>query len=126
MLPRVVQRVSPYDNFRASCFPEVHVKLTPMTDNPYSTSPVSARTPAHDEKPHANNQADASNAPLISVCMPVYNAKRYLGEAIESILGQTFRDFEFLIIDDGSTDRSLRNPRALCGSRRAHPTIEQA
>ena len=39
--------------------------------------------------------------------MPVYNAKRYLEEAIESILGQTFRDFEFLIIDDGSTDRSL-------------------
>ena len=47
------------------------------------------------------------NAPLISVCMPVYNAKRYVEEAVESILGQTFRDFEFLIIDDGSTDRSL-------------------
>jgi glycosyltransferase involved in cell wall biosynthesis len=39
--------------------------------------------------------------------MPVYNAKRYVGEAIESILAQTFKDFEFLIIDDGSTDQSL-------------------
>ena len=39
--------------------------------------------------------------------MPVFNAERYLGEAIESILGQTFRDFEFLIVNDGSTDRSL-------------------
>jgi glycosyltransferase involved in cell wall biosynthesis len=45
--------------------------------------------------------------PTISVMMPVYNAKRYVAEAIESILGQTFRDFEFLIIDDGSTDGSL-------------------
>jgi glycosyltransferase involved in cell wall biosynthesis len=48
-----------------------------------------------------------SHAPLISVCMPVYNAERYLAEAVESILAQTYRDFEFIIIDDGSTDRSL-------------------
>jgi glycosyltransferase involved in cell wall biosynthesis len=39
--------------------------------------------------------------------MPVYNAERYVAEAVESILGQTFTDFEFLITDDGSTDRSL-------------------
>lgn len=44
--------------------------------------------------------------PTVSVLMPVYNAERYLGEAVESILGQTFADFEFLIVDDGSTDRS--------------------
>jgi glycosyltransferase involved in cell wall biosynthesis len=44
--------------------------------------------------------------PTVSVLMPVYNAARYLAEAVESILGQTFADFEFLIIDDGSTDRS--------------------
>lgn len=45
--------------------------------------------------------------PLISVLMPVYNAERYVAEAVESILGQTFTDFEFLIVDDGSTDGSL-------------------
>lgn len=39
--------------------------------------------------------------------MPVYNAERYVGEAVESILEQTWRDFEFIVIDDGSTDRSL-------------------
>jgi glycosyltransferase involved in cell wall biosynthesis len=39
--------------------------------------------------------------------MPVWNAERYVGEAIESILNQSNRDFEFLIIDDGSTDGSL-------------------
>ena len=44
--------------------------------------------------------------PAISVLMPVYNGERFLAEAIESILGQTFTDFEFVIIDDGSTDAS--------------------
>lgn len=38
--------------------------------------------------------------------MSVYNGERYLNEAIDSILGQTFTDFEFLIIDDASTDRT--------------------
>jgi hypothetical protein len=42
--------------------------------------------------------------PKVSVLMSVYNAERHVGEAIESILGQTFRDFEFAIFDDGSTD----------------------
>lgn len=45
-------------------------------------------------------------SPTVSVLMPVYNAERYLAEAMESILGQTFRDFEFVIVDDGSTDNS--------------------
>jgi glycosyltransferase involved in cell wall biosynthesis len=44
--------------------------------------------------------------PMISVLMPVYNASKYLREAIESILGQTYQDFEFLIVNDGSTDSS--------------------
>lgn len=45
--------------------------------------------------------------PLISVIMPVYNSEKYLNEAIESILNQTFSNFEFIIINDGSTDQSL-------------------
>ncbi|MBL0309835.1 MAG: glycosyltransferase family 2 protein [Bacteroidetes bacterium] len=44
--------------------------------------------------------------PAITVLMPVYNAAAFVGEAIESILCQTFTDFEFLIINDGSTDDS--------------------
>lgn len=43
----------------------------------------------------------------VSVIMPVYNGAQYLQEAIDSILQQTYRDFEFIIIDDGSTDNSL-------------------
>lgn len=45
--------------------------------------------------------------PRISVIMSVYNGERYLREAIDSILNQTFKDFEFIIVDDGSTDNSL-------------------
>ena len=44
--------------------------------------------------------------PIISVVMSVYNGQAFLAEAVESILGQTFRDFEFIVIDDGSTDRT--------------------
>jgi hypothetical protein len=44
------------------------------------------------------------HSPVVSVVMSVFNGQRFLAEAIESILSQTFRDFEFIIIDDGSTD----------------------
>lgn len=44
--------------------------------------------------------------PRVSVVMSVYNGESYLRRSIESILGQTFRDFEFIIVDDGSADRT--------------------
>jgi glycosyltransferase involved in cell wall biosynthesis len=46
--------------------------------------------------------------PAVSVLMPVYNAEHYVAEAVRSVLDQSFTDFEFLILDDGSTDGSLR------------------
>lgn len=45
--------------------------------------------------------------PIISVIMSVYNGAEFLAEAIESILNQTYTNFEFIIINDGSTDKSL-------------------
>ena len=45
-----------------------------------------------------------NNSPQITVLMPAYNAAKYIGEAIASVLGQSFADFELLIINDGSTD----------------------
>jgi len=44
--------------------------------------------------------------PKVTVLMPVYNGQRFLTEAIESILNQSFKDYEFLIINDGSKDKS--------------------
>ena len=41
---------------------------------------------------------------MISVIVPVYNAKDYIGRCIESILNQTYKNFELLLIDDGSID----------------------
>lgn len=58
-----------------------------------------------------------SSLPKVTILMPVYNGETYLKQAIESILNQTFKDFEFLIINDGSTDKSVEiiesyhNPR---------------
>lgn len=44
--------------------------------------------------------------PKISVIMPVYNCEKYLHEAIDSVLNQSYRDFEFIVVDDGSIDKS--------------------
>ena len=47
-----------------------------------------------------------SVTPAISVLMPSYNVEAYISEAIESVLRQTFADFEFVIMDDGSEDET--------------------
>ena len=52
---------------------------------------------------------------MISVIIPVYNYERYLGEAIESVLSQTYQDLEVIVVDDGSTDRSGDVARSFAG-----------
>lgn len=56
------------------------------------------------------------NSPQVSVVMTVFNAQDYVGEAVESILHQTFSDFEFVIVDDGSTDNSWKMLSAYAAS----------
>lgn len=54
-----------------------------------------------------------NDSPLLTVVMPVYNTASYLDEAVDSVLGQTLRDIELILVDDGSTDGS----GALCEAR---------
>ena len=46
--------------------------------------------------------------PAVSVILPAFNAEKYIGEAVDSILAQTFTDFELIVVNDGSTDRTLK------------------
>lgn len=45
--------------------------------------------------------------PTVSVVMPVYNVERFVADSVQSVLNQSFRDFELLIVDDGGTDNSI-------------------
>jgi len=58
------------------------------------------------------------SCPKVSVIIPSYNQARYLGEAIESVLGQTYRNIELIVINDGSTDDSLKMARSYGDSLR--------
>lgn len=62
-------------------------------------------------------QAECNSPPKISVALPVYNAGKHLRLAVKSIVGQTFRDWELLIIDDGSTDTALQDIADIRDSR---------
>jgi glycosyltransferase involved in cell wall biosynthesis len=53
-----------------------------------------------------------TDCPRVTVFIPVYNRARYVGPAIESILGQSYTDFEILLVDDGSTDESVEVMRS--------------
>lgn len=58
-----------------------------------------------------------SHVKQVSVVMPVYNGEKYLREAIDSVLSQTFDNFEFIIVNDGSTDSSEEIIRSYSDSR---------
>lgn len=68
---------------------------------------MNGKNPRHQER----------NPPAITVIMSVFNGVPYLTEAVDSILGQTFRDFEFIIIDDGSVDGTREILRSYRDSR---------
>ena len=52
--------------------------------------------------------SEQQKTPLISIIVPVYQVKDYVGECVESLLAQTYTNLEILLVDDGSTDGSGR------------------
>lgn len=55
---------------------------------------------------------------MITIYMPAYNAEKFVVQAIESVLAQTYKDFEFLIVDDGSTDKTKQIIQRYLGDER--------
>ena len=51
--------------------------------------------------------------PFFSVIIPLYNKEEFVEDTIKSVLSQTFTDFEVIIVNDGSTDKSLKKAEAL-------------
>jgi glycosyltransferase involved in cell wall biosynthesis len=63
------------------------------------------KAPLHGEREQSSMVTDQ---PAISVIMPAYNAENYLKEAVESVFGQTWKDWELIVVDDGSTDSTRK------------------
>ena len=49
-----------------------------------------------------------NHEPLVSIIIPSYNHEKFIGDAIESLLNQTYKNFEIIVVDDGSDDESLK------------------
>src|SRR5256885_11909194 len=101
-----------------------------------------ARTLANQIEVGAGNTVNSRGIPRVSIGLPVYNGEPYLRQSIDSILAQTFRDFELIICDNASTDatariceeyaardgrvRYVRNARNIGGINNANLTFERA
>lgn len=63
--------------------------------------------------------------PTVSVLMTAYNRERYIAEAIESVLAQTFRDFELVVVDDSSKDKTVEIARQYASEPRMHLHVNE-
>ena len=65
--------------------------------------------------PQALRLAKSSETPLVSIIIPSYNHAQYIGNAIESVLNQTYPNIELIVIDDGSSDDTYRKAAVFAG-----------
>ncbi|MBR6159339.1 MAG: glycosyltransferase, partial [Lachnospiraceae bacterium] len=63
-----------------------------------------------------------SGAPAVSIIMPCYNTDKYLKKTMDSIFAQSFKDYEMIMVDDGSTDKT---PELLDGYAEKYPDVIQ-
>jgi len=60
----------------------------------------------HRERPGVSAAVGAGDQPLVSVIMAAWNSEQYIAEAIESVQAQTYTNWELIVVDDASTDRT--------------------
>jgi GT2 family glycosyltransferase len=64
--------------------------------------------------------------PRISIVLPVYNQAHFLPEALDSIFAQTRQDFELIVVNDGSTDDTLKSWQTISSIARSSPSTSQS
>lgn len=70
----------------------------------------------------AQNSEGGGDAPRVSVVIPAYNAEKFLAQAIQSVVDQSFKDFELIIVDDGSVDQTRTIAQSFDGVRYLYQT----
>ena len=67
----------------------------------------------------------ATQKPIVSVVMPLYNGEAFIAESIRSVMQQAFQDWELIVVDDASSDNSVRHVKTLCAQDDRIRLIEQ-
>ena len=71
----------------------------------------------------ANSSVTRAKTPRVSIGMPLYNAEQFLAGTLDSIVAQSFRDFELIISDNGSTDRTASICRDYASRELPYPLL---